>query len=236
MACGDEAAFELARRHLCKDLKGEYEECIGCSAWVSGPRLMNLCEYYLVTGDSYALPAIRNQAEGLAWAQYRSGSRSHGGGKGPGVLAPGTVSGGYGEVNCAGVGALVGLCLARQCRIEPYDHTLPRSIQFFGKFCGSNLPYGLGNPGGRGGRMDNGMNGACAMAFHLLGEKETSERWARTVCYMWMGRERGHTEGIFSSVWGPLGAALAPRERCVSLWQYHLPSDTSVMRPDCTVF
>ncbi len=173
---------------------------------------MNLCEYYLLTGDSTVLPAIRHQAEGLAWGQYRSGSWSHGGGKGPGVLAPGTVAGGYGEVNCAGVGALVGLCLARQCGIEPFDHTLPRSIRFFGKFCGSNLPYGLGNPSSRGGRMDNGMNSAGAMAFHLLGEKEMGERWARTVCYMRMGRERGHAEGIFSSVWGPVGAALAPRE------------------------
>jgi len=60
--------------------------------------------------------------------------------------------------------------------------------------------------------MDNGMNSMAAVAFHLLGEDEMAERWARTVCSMWMGRERGHAEAIFSAAWGPVGAALAPEE------------------------
>jgi len=213
MACGDEAALELARRHLCGGLKEQYEQSTGSSTWTGGPRLMNLCEYYLLTGDSSVLSAIRHQAEGLSWGQFRSGSWSHGGGKGPNTLAPGTAGGGYGEVNCAGLGAFVGLCIARQCGVEPFPHTLPRSIRFFGKFCGSNFPYGLGSPSGqRTGRMDNGMNSTAAVAFHLLGEHEMAERWARSACYMWMGRERGHAEGIFSQVWGPIGPALAPRE------------------------
>jgi len=210
MASGDEAALELARRHLCANLQDEYPEGRGGSAWTTSYRLINLCEYYLLTGDSAVLPAIRYRAECVAWAQYRSGSWSHGGGDG--LLAPGTAGGGYGEINCAGLGAFIGLCLARQCGVEPYDHTLPRSVRFFGKFCGSNFPYGLGTPGGRGGRMDNGMNSMAAVGFHLLGEDEMADRWARTVCYMWMGRERGHAEAIFSAAWGPVGAALAPEE------------------------
>ncbi len=212
MASGDEAAMEMARRHLCAGLQDEYEESTGASAWTEGYRLTGLSEYYLLTGDSSVLPAIRHAAEGVAWAQYRSGSWSHGAGKGPNVPSAGTAGGGYGEVNCAGLGAFVGLCLARQCDVEPYDHTLPRSIRFFGKFCGANLPYGLGNPSGRSGRMDNGMNSMSAVAFHLLGEEAMADRWARTACYMWMGRERGHAEGIFSAAWGPVGASLAPKE------------------------
>ncbi|MDP6502090.1 MAG: DUF6288 domain-containing protein, partial [Planctomycetota bacterium] len=212
MASGDDAALEMARRHLCAGLKDEYEEGTGCSAWVGGYRLTSLCEYYLLTGDSSVLPAIKHQAQSVAWAQYRSGSWSHGGGRGPGVTSPGSVGGGYGEVNNAGLGAFIGLCLAKQCGVNPYDHTLPRSIRFFGSFCGSNLPYGLGSPSDRSGRMDNGMNSMGAIAFHLLGEKAMAERWARTVCYMWMGRERGHAEAIFSAAWGPIGAALAPKE------------------------
>ncbi|MGB2819686.1 MAG: DUF6288 domain-containing protein, partial [Phycisphaerae bacterium] len=211
LASGDDAALELARRHLCADLKDEYPKGRGGRAWGQGYELINLCEYYLLTGDSSVLPAIQYHAECLAWAQYRSGSWSHGGG-GESVPAPGCVDGGYGEINCAGLGAFIGLCLARQCGVEPYDHTLPKSIRFFGKFCGTNFPYGLGNPGMRGGRMDNGMNSMAAIAFGLLGEREMARRWARTVCYMWMGRERGHAEAIFSAAWGPLGAALAPEE------------------------
>ncbi len=56
------------------------------------------------------------------------------------------------------------------------------------------------------------MNSMAAVAFHLLGEEAMADRWARTACYMWMGRERGHAEGIFSAAWGPVGAALAPKE------------------------
>jgi len=212
MASGDDEALELARRHLCAGLEDKYEPGTGGSAWVGGYRLTNLCEYYLLTGDSSVLPAIRHQAEEVAWAQYRSGSWSHGAGLGPNVPEPGTAGGGYGEVNNAGLGALIGLCLARQCGIQPFDHTIPRSIRFFGPFCGENIGYGLGTPSdSRTGRMDNGMNGMSAIVFHLLGEQEMAERWARSVCYMWMGRERGHAEAIFSAAWGPVSADLAPK-------------------------
>jgi len=48
MACGDEAAMEMARRHLFKGLKDDYTESNpGCSTWVAGPLLMNLCELLL---------------------------------------------------------------------------------------------------------------------------------------------------------------------------------------------
>ncbi len=212
LASGDDAALEMARRHICKGVKTSYDEGTGASAWVGGYALMNLCEYYLLTGDSSVLPAIKHGAQGVSWAQFRSGSWSHGGGKGVNVTSPGMASGGYGEVNCAGLGALVGLSLARQCGIEPYDHTIPRSIRFFGPFCGENLGYGLGSPSdGRTGRMDNGISGMSAMVFHLLGEPKMAERWARSVCYMWMGRERGHADAIFSAAWGPISASLAPR-------------------------
>ncbi len=211
MASGDDAALELARRHLCAKIQDNIPPGRGGQAWRQSYRLINLCEYYLLTGDSFVLPSIRYNAECLAWAQYRSGSWSHGGG-GPNSPGPGTCDGGYGEINCAGLGAFVGLCLARQCGVEPYDHTLPRSIRFFGEFCGANFPYGLGSPSPRGGRMDNGMNSMAAIGFHLLGEDAMADRWARTVCYMWMGRERGHAEAIFSGTWGPVGAALAPKE------------------------
>jgi len=211
MASGDDAALELARREMLANIKDDYAENRGANTWRDSYELINYCEYYLLTGDSSVLPVIRCNAQGLSWAQFRSGSWSHGGG-GPQLQAPGTAGGGYGEINCAGLGAFVGLCLARQCGIVPYDHTLPRSIRFFGKFCGTNFPYGLGTPGMAGGRMDNGMNSMAALGFHLLGEEEMADRWARTVCCMWMARERGHAEAIFSAAWGPVGAALAPEE------------------------
>ena len=208
MASGDDRALELARRHLFADVQDDLPEGRGANTWRQSYRLINMCEYYLITGDSSVLPAIRYDAECISWAQYRSGSWSHGGG-GEKATAPGMCDGGYGEINCAGLGAFIGLCLARQCGIEPYEEILPKSIRFFGEFCGANFPYGLGKPGKSGGRMDNGMNSMAAIGFHLLGEDAMADRWARTVCCMWMARERGHAEAIFSAAWGPVGASLA---------------------------
>ena len=105
---------------------------------------------------------------------------------------------------------------------------IARSVRAFGAYCGTNFPYGMGTGGaGRSGRMDNGMNGMAAIIYHLLGEEEMSPRWARSVCYMWMAREHGHAEGIFSIAWGPLAAALAPKEEFhmfmnEMMWHYEL--------------
>jgi hypothetical protein len=104
---------------------------------------------------------------------------------------------------------------------------MARAIRFFGQFCGTNFPYGESPPGGRSGRMDNGMNATSALGFHLLGEEAMAHRWARSVCYMWMGREKGHAERIFPLAWGPLGASMAsPQEFHMHLnnllWMYEL--------------
>ena len=71
------------------------------------------------------------------------------------------------------------------------------------------------------------MNSMAAVALHLLGEEAMADRWARTVCYMWMGRERGHAEGIFSAARRAVGAALAPKEEFHALmnqmrWAYEM--------------
>ncbi|NQT89600.1 hypothetical protein HQ560_22715 [bacterium] len=216
MASGDDTAMDLARRGIYAMAAPEYpDEVKPASSWVTSYALISLAEYYLLTGDSAVLPAVQYKTKMLELQQFRSGSWSHG------------MPGGYGEINNVGIPSFIGLLLARECGVEVSPVHLARSIRFFGKFCGTNFPYGLGSPGGRSGRMDNGMNSMAAVAFHILGEEAMADRWARSVCYMWLGRERGHAEGIFSFVWGPLGAALAPREEFHMfmnnmLWYYEL--------------
>ncbi len=201
MASGDDAALERARRVIYSNSKERYpEELGGANNWVAAYRLINIAEYYLLTGDSAVLPEIEYTAKVLEKQQYPHGGWTHG------------EPGGYGQINACGLAAFIGLILARECGVDTDPEELATAIRYFGKWCGTNLPYGEGSPGGRSGRMDNGMNSMSAIAFHLLGEKGMAERWARTVCYMWMGREKGHAEGIFSLAWGPLGAALAPEE------------------------
>ncbi len=200
LASGDDEALERARRLLYRSNKDEYPATGGgVSNWGGSYRLISLCEYYLLTGDSAVLPELQHLARVIGEQQYPRGGWTHG--------APG----GYGQINCAGLPAFIGMILARECGAKVDEDELALAIRYFGKWCGTNLPYGEGAPGAHSGRMDNGMNSMSAVAFHLLGEKEMAVRWARSVCYMWMGRDKGHAEGIFSHAWGPIGASLAPK-------------------------
>ena len=217
LASGDEAALELARRRLYKYIpEPETADNLGGSSWTTSYHLINLCEYYLLTGDSAVMPAIKKYTRIIEWNQFPSGGWSHGHG------------GGYGEITNVGLASLMSLVLARECGLKVDEMKIARSVRAFGRYCGTNFPYGMGTGGaGRSGRMDNGMNAMAAIIYHLLGEEEMSRRWARGVCYMWMGRERGHAEGIFSMAWGPIGAALAPKQEFnmfmnQMLWHYEL--------------
>jgi hypothetical protein len=216
MASGDAEALDMVRRDMHVHSEETYPtDPGGMNSWVAGYTLINACEYYLLTGDSIVLPRIQHLVRILEKQQFPSGSWSHG------------RVGGYGEINNCGLAVFIGLILARECGAEVSSRRLATSIRFFGQFCGTNFPYGLGSPGGRSGRMDNGMHGMAAVAFHLLGEGNMARRWARPLCYMWMARERGHAEGIFSPSWGMVAADLAPKSEFHMflnhmLWYYEL--------------
>jgi len=202
MASGDPNALARVRQYMRATTKpaAEYlQDVEGGSSWRAGYELINVAEYHLLTGDETVIPRMKYLCRVLEKNQFPSGSWSHG-------RPPG-----YGEINNAGLACFIGLILARECGVKGDSARLARSIGFFGAFCGTGFPYGLGTPGGKSGRMDNGMHGMAAVAFHLLGADDMARRWARPLCYMWMGRERGHAEGIFSAAWGHVGADLAPR-------------------------
>jgi len=218
MASGDPAAMDLTVRWIYHQAQHDAElpTIPGGNNWVMSYNLVNLCEYYQLTGDSAVLPKIRTLSRQIELNQYKNvGSWGHG------------MPTGYGPINNVGLICFIGLILTRECGIEVDSEVMCRAVRFFGKFCGTNFPYGEGSPGGRSGRMDNGMNSMAAVAFHLLGEEAMAERWARSVCYMWLGREKGHAERIFATAWGPLGARLAPSPEFHAfmnnmLWYYEL--------------
>jgi len=218
MASGDKAAMAKVTEWIRATTKpaSEYPDVVtGGSSWVTGYELINVAEYYLLTKDRSVLPRLRYLVRVLEKNQFPSGGWSHG--------APP----GYGEINNAGLACFIGLILSRECGLHGDAKKFAKSIRYFGKYCGTNFGYGLGTPGGRSGRMDNGMHGMAAIAFGLLGEKDMARRWARPLCYMWMGRERGHAEGIFSPMWGSVGARYAPKPEFNMfmnhmLWYYEL--------------
>jgi len=217
MGSGDDAALDMVRRHFYRGMiKDAYPEPAGGRSWGSAYTLVNLCEYYLLTGDSAALPAITYHKTILQNGQSAAGGWGHG-----------CPCSGYGEVNNVGFVALMGLALARRCGVEMDEPRLAQSIRYFGRFIGGSAPYGNHRGGNRGGRMDNGMASMGALTFRFFDEETVARRWGRTVCYMWMARERGHGEGIFNFSWGPAGAALGPPDEFQAfmnnlVWYYEL--------------
>lgn len=218
MASGDKDAMARVTEWIRLTTKpaSEYPtEVKGGRSWLAGYELLNVAEYYLLTRDAAVLPRMQYLTRVLEKIQFPSGGWSHG--------APP----GYGEINNAGLACFIALILARESGVKIDKVKFAKSIRYFGKYCGTNFPYGLGTPGGRSGRMDNGTHGMAAIAFGLLGEEKMARRWARPLCYMWMGRERGHAEGIFSPAWGMIGADWSTREEFQMfmkhmLWYYEL--------------
>jgi len=213
MASGDDQALERARRDVyqykVRDPQGK------ANSWVTGNGLIIMCEYYLLTGDSTVLKPIESYARTLENGQTAAGSWCHGMGMG-----------GYGEVNATGLTCFIGLILARECGIEMGPKAIPRSTAFFRKFAGGGVPYG-DHPPDPFGRTDNGKNGMAAVAYALLGDAKTASALARPTAYSYRSREMGHADGLFSFIWGPLGArhAPAPEFRMFldnMLWYYEL--------------
>jgi len=202
MASGEPEAMDLVYRHFGGMLTKDYPEPGGGHSWNCSYNLVNLCEYYLLTGDADALPGIRYYSAVLLAGSSAAGGWGH--------SCP---CSGYGEVNNVGFVALNGLALARRIGIDMDQQSLAKSVRYFGRFIATSPPYGDHGVGLRAGRGDNGSAAMGALAFKFLGESDVGQRWGRTICYMWPARERGHAERIFNFSWGPQGAALgSPQE------------------------
>jgi len=220
MATGDEEALELVRRTIHRMAKIEPgwdpSETNRGHSWNCSYSLVNISQYYLLTGDSSVLPTIKFLSEILEKGQSGAGGYGH--------SCP---CSGYGEVNNVGFVALMGMALARECRTEMNPVSLPKSIRYFGRWIGGSAPYGNHRGGGYAGRGDNSSASMGALSFKFLGEENVAYRWGRAASYMWMSREAGHGERIFNFSWSPLGIALGTREEFAMhmnnvLWLYEL--------------
>jgi hypothetical protein len=74
------AAHRMRCRPIPQSKAGVPREIEFGAHWTYSYRLINLCECYRLLADSSVLPATRYYAQAVSWAQYRSGSWSHGGG------------------------------------------------------------------------------------------------------------------------------------------------------------
>lgn len=177
----------------------------GKSSWYNGYANLFLTEYYLATGDQWAVAKIRAYTQSLIGGQNVLGLWGHGY-----KDADGSCSG-YGALNQAGLICAMSLALAEKCgfRDAALRTAVLRSRRCFKWYTNKgSIPYGYHDPWMAHGC--NGKNGSVAVFLDLVGETEGASFFAK-MCTAATVEERdmGHTGSYFNTLWGPLGAARA---------------------------
>ena len=175
--------------------------------WTHGYNNLFLCEYFLATGDTTVLPAIRAYTTTIARGQGVFGTWGHGyvppsaSGQLHGPVPP------YGPVNATGLPCFISMVLAEKCGIQDLElqPAIARANKFFGYYVDKGyIPYGEHRPGV--GHDDNGRTGMAAIAFALQGRRTETRFFSKMVTASYESREWGHTGNGFSYLWGPVSA------------------------------
>lgn len=166
--------------------------------WVKGSDTTLLAEYFLATGDTFVLPAIKQNLEWMRNSQSYAGGFGHGG-----------PYGGYGHVGLPGMFCAIGATLARECGVTGYDDVIDSAECFYGRAAGlGKVGYG-GFDAGLGLKTlygDNGKSGTAAVLYGCLGDRQTSQAYASTACALAPYSQSGHSGHFWSFSWGAIGA------------------------------
>lgn len=212
MASGEEAYLPRVREHAHKmgpaTVKVELRSGMGILIWDWAYRNLFLCEYFLLTGNTEVLPAIREYTLALAQGQSMYGTIGHGisqrndDGSLHGSIPP------YGPVNAAGLVGNLAIVMGRKCgvNVPEIDPAIERASNFFGYYVDKGaIPYGEHAPWMN--HENNGKNAMAAMMFAMQGNRSRETRYfAKMVTASYQNREYGHTGQGFSYLWGALGA------------------------------
>lgn len=185
------------------------------TAWPWGYTNILLCEYYLLTGDKYVLPAIR--AYSVAIAEGRDAAGLWGHGMATRDLNRGMLHGrlpGYAVMNQSSLPLFISLLLAEKCGIEHPEIRagIKQTHTFYEDFIGKGtLPYGVHNPNAKS-YNNNGMSGLAAVAFALKGNRRGAAFFSRMSAAAHNIMETGHTGHFFNQLWTGPGAQVAGPE------------------------
>jgi hypothetical protein len=191
----------------------------GLVSWGWGYQNLLLCEYYLLTGDAYVLPAIRMYSRVLAEGQDQAGLWGHR------MCHPELGRAyGYGVMNQPSLSVFLSLILADKCGIaDPVvKAAIKRTHDHYDKWVGEGaLPYGNHQP------MEmqftnNGTSGSLALAFSLLGNKRGARFYAAMSAAASDEILTGHSGPWWNILWSGLGAnILGPQMTAVYYDKLH---------------
>ncbi|KPK48980.1 MAG: hypothetical protein AMK72_05620 [Planctomycetes bacterium SM23_25] len=191
-------------------------------AWYWGYTALLLCEYYLLTGDEYILPAVKAYAVAIAQGRDAAGLWGHrmadpevNRGKLHGRLH------GYAVMNQSSLPLFISLLLADKCRVRhpEVQAGIRQTHTFYDSFVGrGTLPYGVHEPNVKS-FNNNGMSGLAAVALSLHGNARGAAFFSRMSAAAHNTMETGHTGHYFNQLWTGLGANLAGPETSAAFFQ-----------------
>jgi hypothetical protein len=219
MSTGDPNHMALAKEHVYKIIEltkqsGEYPPVWVFSGWSWGYANLLLTEYYLLTEDANALPAIEKFSTRIAMGQSGVGTWGHN-------MATSNhgYCNGYGAMNQCGNTCLMSLILAQKCGIDNAEirQAVRRGQEYLKQFVDLEPePYGdhprLLWPA----HDDNGKCSSAAVLFSLAEESYAATYYTRMTVASYDVREKGHTGNWWSMLWGPLGAERAGKAGCAA--------------------
>jgi hypothetical protein len=147
LSTGDDKDLDVVKGWI-KDVKTS-----GPYPWHKGYVGVELCEYYLRTGDASILPVIAKDAEAIKGFMYNDGWSGRG-----------RASYTYGQLNAAGVHCLTFVLMAKLCGVDVDEQMLQSALKHFYRYAGrGSVPYGDSLP--ENGFRDNGKTGGLAVAM-----------------------------------------------------------------------
>jgi GNAT superfamily N-acetyltransferase len=179
------------------------------TSWRYAYNLITMCEYFLLTGDEYVLPAIRKHAVAIAMGQDVAGLWNHR------MANPAANFGqlhgrlyGYGAINQTSVALWIGLILSEKCGVDHPEvrAAVDKTHRLYSNWIDRGaLPYG------NHGYMEefltnNGTSGSAAVAFALLGDRRGARHFAALSAAAHDEILTGHTGPFFNIMWTGLGA------------------------------
>ena len=187
----------------------------GYVCWYFAYQALILTEYYLLTGDKYVLPAIKQHALTIAQGQDSAGLWNHR------LANPdnnfGQLHGrlnGYGAINQTSVTLWMSLILAEKCGIKHPEvrAAVEKTHKFYSNWIGKGaLPYGCHAPYEQH-HTNNGTSGSIAIAFALIGNMDGARFYSRASATASDEILTGHTGPWWNILWSGLGANVAGPE------------------------
>ena len=184
-------------------------------AWYWGYTALLLCEYYLLTGDEYVLPAVKAYSVAIAQGRDAAGLWGHR------MADPGVNRGklhgrlhGYAVMNQSSLPLYICMLLGAKCGVKhpEVQAGVKQTGAFYNSFVGrGTLPYGVHDPNAKS-YNNNGMSGLAAVALSLAGNTQGAGFFSQMSAAAHNSLETGHTGHFFNQMWTGLGANLAGPE------------------------